>query len=847
MDDIDVDSIKGLSSSDASYKLKEEGYNEMPSSKKRSVFHIAFEIVREPIFLLLVASGSLYFLLGDVSEAIVLLSFVFVVIGITVYQEQKTEKALEALKNLSSPRALAIRDGEQQRVPGREVVTEDILLLSEGDRVPADSIILTSNNLMVDESLLTGESVPVRKVAWKDDALIGRPGGDDLPFVYSGTLVIQGQAIAEVKATGIKTEMGKIGAVLQKVERNETRLRKEISFMIRSSAFIGLCLCAITVAVYGLTRFDWIHGFLAGIALAMAILPEEFPVVFTIFLALGAWRMSRKNVLTRQAQAIETLGSTTVLCVDKTGTLTQNKMSIAKLFANDQICNFDPANETPPDHCHELVEFSILACKSDPFDPMEKALKQLAEGSFAETEHVHDDWTLLQEYPLSQRLLAMSNVWVSPDGKDYIIAAKGSPEAVADLCHLDEREMERLSVQIQAIASEGLRVLGVAKASFKKTTLPREQHDFAFTFLGLVGFADPVRSNVAEAVQECYAAGVRVVMITGDYAVTAQNIGRQIGLKSVENCITGPQLEKMSDEELKTRIRDVNIFARVVPEQKLRIVNVLKANGEVVAMTGDGVNDAPALKSADIGIAMGERGTDVARESASLVLLDDNFTSIVGGVRMGRRIFDNLKKAITYIFSVHIPIAGMSIIPILLGWPLILLPVHIMFLELIIDPACSVVFESESEEADVMRRKPRSVDKKLFNRSAVVVSFLQGFVLLIAVIVVFVSSLNRGLGEEGARAMAFASIVFGNLALILTNRSWSQTIVGTFRNRNNALVWVFGGALLALGLVLYAPLLRDLFLFSALQPADLLICFAAGFVSVAWFELFKVFRKNSNN
>jgi len=847
MDDIDVDSIKGLSSSDASYKLKEEGYNEMPSSKKRSVFHIAFEIVREPIFLLLVASGSLYFLLGDVSEAIVLLSFVFVVIGITVYQEQKTEKALEALKNLSSPRALVIRDGEQQRVPGREVVIGDILLLSEGDRVPADSIMLTSNNLVVDESLLTGESVPVRKVAWKDDALIGRPGGDDLPFVYSGTLVIQGQAIAEVKATGIKTEMGKIGAVLQKVERNETRLRKEISFMIRSSAFIGLCLCAITVAVYGLTRFDWIHGVLAGIALAMAILPEEFPVVFTIFLALGAWRMSHKNVLTRQAQAIETLGSTTVLCVDKTGTLTQNKMSIAKLFANDQICNFDPANVTPPDHCHELVEFSILACKSDPFDPMEKALKQLAEGNFAETEHVHDDWTLLQEYPLSQRLLAMSNVWVSPDGKDYIIAAKGSPEAVADLCHLDEREMERLSVQIQAIASEGLRVLGVAKASFKKTTLPREQHDFAFTFLGLVGFADPVRSNVAEAVQECYAAGVRVVMITGDYAVTAQNIGRQIGLKSVENCITGPQLEKMSDEELKTRIRDVNIFARVVPEQKLGIVNVLKANGEVVAMTGDGVNDAPALKSADIGIAMGERGTDVARESASLVLLDDNFTSIVGGVRMGRRIFDNLKKAITYIFSVHIPIAGMSIIPILLGWPLILLPVHIMFLELIIDPACSVVFESESEEADVMRRKPRSVDKKLFNRSAAVVSFLQGFVLLIAVIVVFVSSLNRGLGEEGARAMAFASIVFGNLALILTNRSWSQTIVGTFRNRNNALVWVFGGALLALGLVLYAPLLRDLFLFSALQPADLLICLAAGFVSVAWFELFKLFRKNSNN
>ena len=844
MQNIDVDSIEGLSDSEVLRKLNEEGYNELPSSEKRSIFKIAFEIIKEPIFLLLVASGSIYFFLGDVTEGMVLLSFVFVIIGITVYQEQKTEKALEALKNLSSPRALVIRNREQQRIPGREVVTGDILILSEGDRVPADSIILNSNNLMVDESLLTGESVPVRKVAWNGEALTGRPGGDDQPFVYSGTLVIQGQAIAEVKASGIRTEMGKIGSVLQKVEKTETRLKKEISFMIHTSALIGLCLCATVIVVYGLTRFDWIHGFLAGITLAMAILPEEFPVVFTIFLALGAWRMSRKNVLTRQSQAIETLGSATVLCVDKTGTLTQNKMSIAKFFSNDQICDFKSVNETPPDNCHELLEFSILACKSDPFDPMEKACKKLAEGSFAETEHVHDDWTLLQEYPLSQRLLAMSNVWLSPDGKDYIIAAKGSPEAIADLCHLDEKSLQRLSMQIQAIAGEGLRVLGVAKASFKKTTLPREQHDFVFTFLGLIGFADPVRPNVAEAVQECYTAGIRVVMITGDYPVTAQNIGRQIGLRSVENYITGSQLEKMSDEELKTRIGDVNIFARVVPEQKLRIVNVLKANGEVVAMTGDGVNDAPALKSADIGVAMGKRGTDVARESASLVILDDNFTSIIGGVRMGRRIFDNLKKAIAYIFAIHIPIAGLSIIPILLGWPLILLPVHIMFLELIIDPACSVVFESEIEEADVMLRKPRSVDKKLFNRSAAVVSFIQGFVVLIAVVVVFVSSLNRGLGEEGARTMAFVSIVFGNLALILTNRSWSQTILGAFRNRNNAVVWVFGGTLLALGLVLYVPLLRELFLFSVLQPADLLICFAAGFVSVAWFEVFKILRKN---
>jgi Ca2+-transporting ATPase len=435
-------------------------------------------------------------------------------------------------------------------------------------------------------------------------------------------------------------------------------------------------------------------------------------------------------VLTRQAHAIENLGAVTVLCVDKTGTLTQNKMSVAKLFANDQICEIDSALKLPPDFCHELIEFSVLACKEDPFDPMEKAVKNFVEGDFAKTEHVHGDWELVQEYPLSPKLLAMSNVWVSPNGQDYIIASKGAPEAVADLCHLDQKKTQELAKQIQTLAKDGLRILGVAKAVFQKTDLPKEQHDFKFSFLGLIGFADPVRPNVAGAVKECYTAGIRVVMITGDYPLTAQSIGRQIGLKSLENCITGPELEAMSDEQLKERIQNVNIFARVVPEQKLRIVNAFKANGEVVAMTGDGVNDAPALKSADIGIAMGGRGTDVAREASSLVLLDDDFTSIVGGVKMGRRIYDNLKKAIAYIFSVHIPIAGMSALPILFGWPLILLPMHIVFLEFIIDPACSVVFETEPEEADVMKRKPRSMNSKLFNRNAAIISFLQGAVVL---------------------------------------------------------------------------------------------------------------------
>jgi Ca2+-transporting ATPase len=538
------------------------------------------------------------------------------------------------------------------------------------------------------------------------------------------------------------------------------------------------------------------------------------------------------------------LGGATVLCVDKTGTLTQNKMSVRRAYANGQTCDVDSLKgQVPPDFCHELIEFSILACKSDPFDPMEKALKLLAQGDFGKTEHVHDNWQIMQEYPLSQHLLAMSNAWASPDGESYVIASKGAPEAIMDLCHLDPAKMKELSKQVQSLAGEGLRVLGVAKASFKKTDLPKEQHDFSFSFLGLVGFADPVRPNVAGAVKECYTAGIRVVMITGDYPLTAQSIGRQIGLKSVENCITGPELEGLSDEQLKERIRDVNIFARVVPEQKLRIVDTLKATGEIVAMTGDGVNDAPALKSADIGIAMGGRGTDVARESASLVLLDDDFGSIVGGVRMGRRIFDNLKKAIAYIFAIHVPIAGISVIPVLLGWPLILLPVHIVFLELVIDPACSVVFESEPEENQVMERKPRSMNKKLFDRDAAMISFIQGFVVLAIVVAIFVSSLNRGLGEDGARTMAFVSIVLANLALILTNRSWVHTVFGTLHSRNNSFWWILGGAMFALAMVLYVPLLRTFFQFSALQPTDLLICVVGAVVSIAWFEVFKGIKK----
>jgi P-type Ca2+ transporter type 2C len=838
----DINGLIGLSEHEASQRLKEEGYNELPSTKRRSLLAIALGVVREPMFLLLVACGTIYLFMGDMEEALMLLGFVFVVIGITLYQERKTERALEALRDLSSPRALVIRDGKQERIAGREVVRGDLLVLKEGDRVPADAVLLSCVNFSVDESLLTGESVPVRKIAGESIMEMGHPGGDDLPFVYSGTMAVQGQGIAEVRATGIHTEIGKIGKALGTIEQEETLLQRETGRLVRTLAIVGLSLCVLVVGIYGFIRNDWLNGLLAGITLAMATLPEELPVVLTIFLALGAWRIAQKQVLARRVPAIETLGSATVLCVDKTGTLTQNRMSVSKLFAKGRFCDILHSKEAIPEVFHELVEFSILASQIDPFDPMEKAVKDLGEQHLARTEHLHQNWSLVQEYPLSKELLSLSRVWKSPGDAHYVIAAKGAPEAIAGLCHFDGNQTEDLTRNISRMAEEGLRVLGVAKASFEERALPGEQHDFKFEFLGLVGLADPIRPMVPEAVRKCYTAAIRVVMITGDYPGTAQSIARQIGLIPNDMFITGSELDSMDDAELRRRIKTVNIFARVVPEQKLRLVNAFKDNAEIVAMTGDGVNDAPALKSAHIGIAMGGRGTDVARESSDLVLLDDDFSSVVQAVQMGRRTFDNIKKAIAYVFAIHVPIAGMSLIPVLLNWPLVLLPIHIVFLELIIDPACSTVFEAEPEEAEVMTRPPRNPMEPLFGKRTLALSLLQGISVLVIILAVFGIALYRGLGEQEARTLTFTTLIIANLGLILTNRSWSRTILSTLGSPNTALRWVVGGAAVFLGLVLYVPFLRSLFLFSTLHLIDIVICLAAGVFSIIWFEGLKLFN-----
>ena len=828
----DDKNIQGLTEQEAFERLAQDGYNELPSTKKRKFLHILWDILREPMFLLLIVCGVLYLALGDPEEALMLSGFVFVIIGITFYQQQKTERALEALRDLSSPRALVIRDGKQQRIAGREVVKDDILLIGEGDRVPADATLLTATNLSVDELLLTGESIPVRKKVSEGQQEIARPGGDDLPFVYSGSLVVKGQGIAIAHATGPRTEIGKIGKALQVLEPEDTDLQKQTGKIVRNFAIAGISLCILVVIIFGLTRGNWLEGFLAGITLAMATLPEEFPVVLTIFLALGAWRISQHKVLTRRVPAVEMLGATTVLCVDKTGTLTLNRMTVTKIAVNGQVFDVESTPMNLPERLHEVVEYSILASPADPFDPMEKAIKELGGRTLTATEHIHKDWSLLREYPLSPELMAMSRVWQSEDRHEAIIAVKGAPEAVANLCHFNEDQRHMMHDQVDRMANHGLRVIAVGRANFKPADLPESQHDFTFEYLGMLGLADPVRPGVPEAVKDCYSAGMRLIMITGDYPGTAHNIAEKIGLKPLDKIITGPELDKMSDSELQERIKTTCIFARAVPEQKLRLVQALKANGEVVAMTGDGVNDAPALKAAHIGIAMGGRGTDVAREAAALVLLDDNFASIVQAVRVGRRIHDNLKKAMTFILSVHIPIAGMSLIPVLLEWPLALLPVHILFLELIIDPACSVVFEMEGEEKDIMDRPPRKLSEPLFGRQMVFIGLAQGLGVLALVLGVYALILSRGLGVSEARMLSFATLVIGNLGLIFTNRSWKHSILATLRVPNPALWWVSAGTLFFLGLVVSVPFLRGLFSFGPLHLWEMVLVGVASLICI---------------
>jgi Ca2+-transporting ATPase len=834
----DVRSFTGLSSAEADARLRREGPNVLPAPRRGGLLRLALELLREPMILLLLAAAGAYFLLGDVGEAAILLVSLLGVVGISLLQGRRTERSLERLRDLSSPRARVIRDGEQKRIAGADVVRGDLLVVSEGDRVAADGRVLWVSNLSADESLLTGESVPVAKRPAE-----ASPAAGDSTRMFSGTLAVSGQGIVEVTATGPATEIGRIGASLQRIEQEKSPLQREIGRLVRRLGVAGAAVCVLIAVLYGRSRGSFVEGLLAGLAAAMSLLPEEFPVVFTVFLALGAWRISRRRVLTRRMPAIEALGQTTFLCVDKTGTLTLNRMTVTRLAAGDDELDSARAAELP-ERFHELVEFAVLASQATPFDPTEVAIREFGLRSLAETEHLHANWELFREYPLSPELLAVAHAWKAREREDYVIAAKGAPEAIADLCHLEAAESDRLRERVERLAGDGLRVLAVAAARFRPGELPSRSHDFAFSLLGLVGLEDPLRPSVAEAVETCTRAGIRVVMITGDYPVTASRIAREIGLPGAR-VTTGAELSSLDDSALEARLAESSVFARVVPAQKLRLVESLKALGHIVAMTGDGVNDAPALKAAHVGIAMGGRGTDVAREAASLVLLDDDFASIVAAIRLGRTIFDNLKKATAYLVAIHVAIAGMAMLPVVVGWPLLLLPIQIVFLELIIDPASTIAFEAEPSERDVMRRPPRSQRAPLLSAATFALSAARGAVVLGAAVATYAWLLAGGRPAAAARGPAFAALIVGNLCLILAHRSFSRSVVRSIVRPNPAVWWILGLAAGTLTAVLTVPALRRLFHFEGTRPADALLGVAAGGACLAVFALLDVFRRRA--
>jgi Ca2+-transporting ATPase len=841
----------GLDAATAAARLAAEGANELGPSAARSLGAIAWEVAREPTFVLLLASGAIYLAMGDAHEALALLGFVLVIMGITISQERRTDNTLEALRDMSSPRALVIRSGQALRIAGREVVRGDLMLLSEGDRVPADGELLQAHELALDESLQTGESQPVSKT------------GQDK--VLAGTLVVRGQGLVRVTATGAKTALGLIGQSLRDIAAEPSPLRDEISRLMRRLLMLGLALSLALAWLFWLLRGDALQAVLAGITLAMSIMPQEFAVIMIVFLALGARRLAASHVLTRRLNAIETLGTTSVLCVDKTGTLTQNRMALAALCVGDELLDVAALlhpNRLPasplPENFHELLEYAVLASELAPHDPMEQALHQFAGLHFAGTGRLHPDWLLAREYELSAEQLVMSHLWQIGTGANDVVAAKGAPEAVAALCQLPAPQRARLAAQAAQMADRGLRVLGVAKALHHSAERwPEAQAAFEFEFVGLLGLADPLRPEVPEAVAQCQRAGIRVVMITGDHARTAAAIASQAGIAGAQ-VLTGAEIEALAPQALAALLNhgptrtsaaapalhaQVNVFARVTPQQKLKLIEAFKAAGHVVAMTGDGVNDAPALKAAHIGVAMGQRGTDVAREAASLVLLQDDFTAIVGAIRLGRRIFANLRQAMVYTLAVHVPIIGLTMLPVLFGLPLLLAPLHIAFLELVIDPACSIVFEAEQGRGEgqaLMAQPPRLYGEPLIDRQHVLEALLQGIWVVLMVMGLDIWLLAQGSSAGDVRTASFVALVTANAVLIFPTRSrcgnWRQLFTGLSATP----LWVLAATLSALVAVTGVPVVASAFDFAPISPLLWLLAFSVGLAMLPVFQLSKL-------
>ena len=818
-------SPEGLTGSQVKNLQSKFGFNELPIKDKSTLLKLTIKILIEPMFGLLIVAGLIYLVIGNIEDALILLGFIAISISITIFQQRKSEKAIEALKDLSSPRALVIRDGITQRIPGGEVVVDDILIIEEGDRIPADAVLLDAHDLLVDESLLTGESEPINK--------------SDRDRIHSGCMVIRGGGLAQVIAIGIQTELGKIGKSLKQITNADSPLQEDIGILIKRVAILGISLSILVLLIYGIVYDQWLQGSLTAISLTMALLPEEFTVILTVFMALGVWRISRQKVLTRYAPVIETLGSITTLCVDKTGTLTLNKMALEALATPSNILTLNPESRNLDLAQKELLSYSVLASEINPFDPMEKA--------FHESIHLHpehnkkfDQYKLVHEYGLSPELPAMTHLWQTQESKECLVAIKGAPEAVLSLCQLTAPQKIEIEQQIEELALLGLRLLGVAKSQYKKdtSTWPATVESFEFTWLGLVGLKDPIRKEVPESIRRCQEAGIRVIMITGDHATTAKAIAKQAGIDS-SRVLSGSDINELCDDQLCDAVKKTSVYVRIKPAQKLRLVKALQTNHEVVAMTGDGINDAPALKAAHVGISMGQRGTDVAREASSLVLLNDDISSIVNAIQQGRQIYDNLHKAIVYVVAVHIPMAGAVFLPILFGVPPILDPIHIVFLQMVIDPACAIVFEMEDPENNVMLRPPRSIKQKLFSFQNISMALLQGMGLTTIVVGLYLSLLYMNYSHVVSTTLAFGSLVLGNLSLIVVSRSKHDHLFKILQKTNPSQKWIVGIGIASFAFLVSTPFFRERFQFSEPSIDGALVILASGLVGLLWYELVK--------
>jgi P-type Ca2+ transporter type 2C len=820
----------GLSRAEAERRLVEHGPNEIQRDRSRSLWTIARGTLREPMFLLLLGASTLYLLLGDLAEGLFLTAGALLAVGLVIFQEARSERALRALRQLAEPFAHVIRDGAEHKIPAREIAPGDLLLVGEGVRLPADALLIEGDVLNVDESALTGESAPVSKAPQPEAELERslRPGDEGGGALYAGTLVVRGHGSAIVLQTGAATAIGRIGASLANLAEEPTPLQRTASRLVGLLGVLALAFCGLVVVAYGLIRHDWIEGALAGITVAISLIPEEFPMVLAVFLALGAWRLAGRKVLVRRAAAIEALGGATLLCVDKTGTLTEGRMEVAGLWTEGTVHTLAPGAAPPPEAAG-LIEAAAMASPARSIDPMDRAIAELA--AQLQPPGGERDETPIRSWPLTPARSAVIQLWRRPDGE--VAAAKGAPEAIFRLCRLSSERTGELHVAVDGFAARGLRVLAVARC--RQTPFPNGPEAATFRLEGLIGFLDPLRADVPAALEEARRAGIQTAMITGDYPATALEIARQAGIDTSCGALTGAEIAAATPE----RLSQVRVFARIQPEQKLALVQAFKSAGEVVVMTGDGVNDAPALEAAHIGVAMGERGTDVAREAADLVLLDDSFASIVGGVRLGRRVFANLRKALTYVTAIHVPIAGLALAPVLVGLPPLLYPMHVVLLELVIDPVCSLVFEAEPSEADAMKRPPRRPDETLFGARQLWLAIVQGLGVLAAVLGLYIWALGVGSPAE-ARGAAFAALVLANLVLALSDASVGARLF----DRRRVVFWLIAlAASVVVGAVLYLPAVSEVFRVAAPGPELLAAALATALAAGGWFGVFSALRR----